>query len=250
MDIIDYTKFCRKSTNQSNHAPFLPRTIFCVIAGATGCGKTNLMTNFLLNEKWLDYSSVYIYSPTLYQSLYQYLQDYYTDLENVLRCKFKMNIKVAHFFDSDEEIKDPSELNPEQRHVMIFDDVMNAVQSKIKDYFCRGRHNNVNVFYLCQSLHKIQKHCIRQNANVFVLFKQDVKTLKYFHESHISGDMNFEEFRKMCDDAWKAKHGFVVINLWEEAYCGRYIINYKHIYTPSTFKVLITTVQSYNAVAH
>ena len=61
---------------------------------------------------------------------------------------------------------------------MIFDDVMLKDQSVIKDYFCRGRHNNVSVFYLSQSLHKIAKHCLKENANMFILFKQDDKTLK------------------------------------------------------------------------
>lgn len=240
MNITDFSKFHEKSTNQSNHAPFFPRTIFCVIAGATGCGKTNLMTNFLLNEKCLDYSTIYIYSPTLHQPSYKYLKDYYENLEKCIvtaklsgLCPVKDNFRIAYFFDSDDEIKDPSELDPKQRHVMIFDDVMNADQTKIRDYFCRGRHNNANVFYLCQSLHKIQKHCIRENANVFILFKQDDKALKYFYETHVSGDMDFKEFReKFCDDAWSTKHGFVVINLWEESYCGRYIGNYEYIYTP------------------
>ena len=93
---------------------------------------------------------------------------------------FGISLKIADFFDNDEEIKDPKNLDPSQIHIMIFDDVMNADQTVIKDYFCRGRHNNVNVFYLCQSLPKIQKHCIRENANVFILFHQDDKTLKYF----------------------------------------------------------------------
>ena len=48
---------------------------------------------------------------------------------------------------------------------------MNNKQSKIIDYFTRGRHNNVNIFYLCQSLHKIGKHCIRENANIFILIQ-------------------------------------------------------------------------------
>jgi hypothetical protein len=118
---------------------------------------------------------------------------------------------------------------------MIFDDVMLKDQSVIKDYFCRGRHNNVSVFYLCQSLHKIAKHCIRENANMFILFKQDDKTLKYFHETHISGDMDFTEFKKFCDSAWSRKHGFVVINIWDEPYCGRYLSNYDNVYTPEKY---------------
>ena len=81
-------------------------------------------------------------------------------------------------------------------HVMVFDDVMIANQGKINDYFCRGRHNNVNVFYLCQLLYKIRKHCIRDNANVFILFRQDRDTLKNFYNAHIDWDMMFDEFVK------------------------------------------------------
>jgi len=232
---IDYSKQYTIQNHSAKHAPFLPKNIFCVIAGATGCGKTNLMLNFLINDKILDYSDVYIYTSTLHQPAYTYLKKYYSDLENIAKTMFRMNTKVAHFYDADDEIKNPSELDSNTNHVMVFDDVMLSDQTKIKDYFCRGRHNNVNVFYLCQSLHKIQKHCIRDNANVFILFNQDDKTLKYFHETHISGDMDFKEFKTFCDEAWSKKHGFVVINLWEEAHCGRYISNYENIYSPKKY---------------
>ena len=227
---IDYSKQFPAQNHSVKHAPFLPKNIFCVIAGATGCGKTNLMLNFLLNDKILDYSDVYIYTSTLHQQAYTFLKKYYNDFENTIKSRFRINAKIAHFYDADDEIKNPSELDPKTNHVMVFDDVMLSDQTKIKDYFCRGRHNNVNVFYLCQSLHKISKHCIRDNANVFILFHQDEKALKYFHETHVSGDMDFKEFKTFCDEAWSKKHGFVVINLLEEAYCGRYIANYENIY--------------------
>jgi len=236
MNIIDYSKFHEKSKSNAQHAPFFPKNIFCIIAGSTGSGKTNLIENFLLSDGILDYSSVYIYSSTLYQPAYKYLKDYYEYLEKGIRNIFKINYKIAHFFESDEEIKNPSELDSSTNHIMIFDDVMLDDQTRIKEYFCKGRHNNVNVFYLVQSLHKIAKHCIRDNANVFILFKQDNKTLKYFHEMHISGDMEFKEFTKFCVRAWSKKHGFVVINKWEEPYCGRYILNYNEIYVPNKYE--------------
>ena len=234
MEIPHYKLPC-KNKFIANHGPMFPRTIFCVISGATGSGKTNLMVHLLTKEYLLDYSDVYIYAPTLYQESYEYLKDYYNKLENIIKQLCHKTIKIANFFDSDEQILDPSLLNQNSNHVMVFDDVMNAKQDKIKDYFCRGRHNNINVFYLCQSLHKIQKHCIRDNANVFILFHQDDKTLKYFYETHISGDMDFKEFKGFCDAAWSKKYGFVVINLWEEPYCGRYLINYRDIYVPSKY---------------
>jgi len=238
MMILDYSKKFKQSTCNANHAPFFPKNIFCVIAGATGCGKTNLLLNFLLQDRLLDYSNIYVYTSTLHQPAYMYLKKYYNDIENSIKIntKYRINVTIAHFFDADDEIKNPKELDPNLKHVMVFDDVMLDDQTKIKEYFCKGRHNNVNVFYLCQSLHKIAKHCIRDNANVFILFHQDDKTIKYFHETHVSGDMDFKEFKAFCDDAWSKKHGFVVINIWEEPYCGRYIENYENIYLPNKYK--------------
>src|SRR5277367_514877 len=154
---IDYSKQFPTQNNSANHAPFLPKNIFCVIAGATGCGKTNLMLNFLLNEKVLDYGDAYIYTSTLHQPAYTFLKKYYNDLENAIKNRFR----IGHFYDVDDEIKNPSELDTKTNHVMVFDDVMLSDQTRIKEYVCKGRHNNVNVFYLCQSLHKISKHCIK-----------------------------------------------------------------------------------------
>ena len=98
-------------------------------------------------------------------------------------------VEIAHFFEVDDEILNRESLDKSKNHIMIFDDVMLNDQSVIEDYFCGGRHNNVNVFYPCQPLHKIAKHCIREN--IFILFKLDNKTLKYFYETHISGSKSF-----------------------------------------------------------
>jgi hypothetical protein len=61
------------------------------------------------------------------------------------------------------------------------------------------------------------------------LFEQDDKTLKYFHETHISRDMDYTEFKTLCENAWKEQYGFIVINLWEPPYWGRYILNYTDV---------------------
>ena len=106
----------------------------------------------------------------------------------------------------------------------------------MKKYFCSGRHNNVNVFYLVRSLHKIAKHCIKENANIFIFFEQDDKTVKYFHETHISGEMDFKGLKQFFDNAWMKKHGFVVFKLWDTAHCERYLDNFTHIYVPTKYK--------------
>jgi len=225
----DYAKYFQRDNSSHKHIDFIPKNMRAVISGSSGCGKTNLVLNFLLNEHILSFSDIYIYCRTLYQPAYQYLKDYFSNIEDYV------NQKILYMYDCDEDIIDPSQLDRDICHVMIFDDVMNSDQSKIKDYFCIGRHNNVCVFYLCQSLFRIQKHSIRDNANVFILFRQDDKTLKYFYDMHVSSDMDFREFKIFCDDAWKKDHGYVIINLWEEPYCGKYLQNYEYLYTPERY---------------
>src|SRR5277367_3363151 len=102
---IDYSKLFPAQNHDVKHAPFLPTNIVCVIAGATGCGKTNLMLNFLPNEKVLDYDDVYICTSTLHQPAYVYFKKYYNDLENTIKSRFRINTKIAHFYDTDNEIK-------------------------------------------------------------------------------------------------------------------------------------------------
>ena len=201
MEISDMSINFMPEINCGKHSELFPKTIFCVIAGSTGSGKPNLIINLLTSKNALDYSDVYIYSSTLHQRGYQYLKEIYGKLENYFKNIYKKSIKIAYFLNADEEIQDPSKLDTNTNHIMIFDDVMLKDQAQIKEYFCIGRHNNINVFYLCQSLNKIAKHCIKDNANIFIFVKQNDKTLKYFYESHISGDMDLKEFKSFCDEA-------------------------------------------------
>ena len=67
------------------------------------------MVNLLKKEKILNYSNVYIYSSTLHQPAYEYLKEYYENLEAFIKYKTNQAIKIAHFFDEDEEIGNPSE---------------------------------------------------------------------------------------------------------------------------------------------
>lgn len=226
---VDYSKVYDDEKCKM-HSEIFPNNIFMIIAGSTGCGKTNLMLNFLLGNV-LHYNNVTLYTTTPYQKAYGFLNDFYNELKRT----FKIPYEIITFYNANDEILDPAQLDSSKTHVVIFDDVMNEDQKVITDYFCRGRHNNVNVFYLCQSYHHLKKHGIRQNANIVVLFEQDEKTLKYFYETHISGDMSFEEFKKFCRDAWSKEHGYAVINLWEKPNFGRYVKNYATVFIPDKY---------------
>ena len=225
----DYSKMYKEfygDSYQSKHHNIFPKNIFMIIAGSTGCGKTNLMMNFLMN-KVVHYDDIMVYTTTPQQDAYRFLRDCNIEI------KKKTSKDIITFHNPEEGIVNPSTLDKNKTHIVIFDDVMNENQKDIIDYFCQGRHNNVNVFYLCQSIHHLKKHGIRQNANIFILFRQDKKTLKFFYDTHVSGDMPFKDFEQICEEAWKTNHGYIVINLWEEPKYGRYILNYDTMYIPN-----------------
>ena len=67
MQVIDVSKKYKIPKGCGNHAEMCPRNIFCVIAGSTGSGKTNLMVNLLLQKNKINCCDVYIYSPTLHR---------------------------------------------------------------------------------------------------------------------------------------------------------------------------------------
>lgn len=78
------------------------------------------------------------------------------------------------------------------------------------------------MIYLAQTFTKIPKHLIRDNANVFVLFKQDMKNLRNFYNDNIA-DIKFKDFVNMCKHCWSVdKYGYIVINMECNTNNGRY----------------------------
>ena len=63
-------------------------------------------------------------------------------------------------------------------------------QDVIREYFAMGQHEDIYFsFYLCQTYAKISKHLICDNANLLILFKQDIINLKHVYNGHINTDM-------------------------------------------------------------
>lgn len=150
MEIVDYSKEYNVCPDRP-HSAIFPKNIFAVVSGATGCGKSNLVVNFLKQAKILNYDHVYIYSSTLHQPAYESLKRYFADLEKLIFDSTNHVIKIAQFYDADSEIKNPSELDKNKSHIMIFDDVMNHDQRVIKTTFVAA-DTTASVFSICVNL--------------------------------------------------------------------------------------------------
>ena len=112
------------------------------------------------------YDNIMINTTTPDQDSYKFLGECFDEV----KTKLKSPKDIITFHNPEEGIDDPSTLDKNKTHIVVFDDVMNEKQKVMTHYFTRGRHNNVNVFYLCQSIHQLNKHGIRQNTNIYIYF--------------------------------------------------------------------------------
>jgi len=198
-------------TIQLRHGELFPNTIRSLVLGSSGCGKTNLIYFLLVDENGLRFENVYIYSKTLEQPKYKLLKRIIDGVDGV---------KIFTFFENDTVIS-PEKVLPNS--IFIMDDVIGEHQHVIREYFSRGRHNKIDIFYLAQSYSKVPKQLIRDNANLIVLFKQDETNLKHVYNEHCSGDMSYIQFKHFCVTCWnRDMFTFVVICKDSERDNGRY----------------------------
>lgn len=192
---------CPSSSNEpKRHGELLPDSIRCIVCGPSNCGKTNLVISLLLHKDGLRFRNLYVYSKSLYQPKYIYLEKV---LDMVADTSFN---KYNH----NSEIISPHDALPES--IIIFDDVACENQNNIRDYFAMGRHKKIDCFYMNQTYTKVPKQLVRDNSNLIILFKQDDINLKHVYDEHVGSDMSWAQFREMCSAVWSKPFSYLVIN--------------------------------------
>jgi len=127
----------------------LPISLRGIICGPSNYGKTNVLISLLKSLHGVCFENLYIYSKSLLQPKYQYLENLLAPIEEIGYYTFSNNSDVVP----------PNEALPNS--ILIFDDVACNKQDVIREYFAMGRHVDVDCFYLCQIYAKIPKHLIR-----------------------------------------------------------------------------------------
>ena len=102
---------------------------------------------------------------------------------------------VCNFYQSAEDVPDPRELSSEKKNLMVFDDMLFQKQNTYESCYVRGRHSNVDCFYLAQNYFKLPCQTIRENANFICLFPHDLRNLKHNFDDIVESDMTKKEFR-------------------------------------------------------
>ena len=243
-----------------NNSPILPKSIRGLIVGKSNCGKTNLLLNLLLKPDLLDYNKLIVYGKSLFQTKYKVMKsgfdngldkatifNLFNNRESIIdqdispfeiikqigETNPSQNPIKCEFFENANEIIDPKELKSTNRNLMIFDDVLLCNQSIINDYYTRGRHSNVDCFYLAQNYFRLPRQTIRENSNFICLFKQDNKNIQHIYQDHVSHDIPLEEFKNLCKICWKDPYNFLVIDNTSDINNGKYRHNLDNFCFPA-----------------
>ena len=102
-------------------------------------------------------------------------------------------IKIKEISD---EIKPPSEY---ENAIIFCDDFSGSPNSRFIDqFFIRGRHNKLDIYYLPQSYFDLPKRAIRNNSTKIILFNQTLKDIEHIYKDVAGCDMSYDDFKELC----------------------------------------------------
>ena len=172
-----------KASGLNNDSQVCNRTL---IVGPCFCGKTYLMLNKIL----------------------------LSELENPDR-EIKIITRSPSQYPQYETSQEVSTIDDYKNCTVIFDDMLDSNQKELSPFFTRGRHENIDVYYLSQRYFELPL-IIRDNSNIIILFKQTAKTVQNLYSDIAGFDMSYNEFKNLCREAWNKKYSYLKINRLDE----------------------------------
>ena len=225
-----------------------------IITGPSNVGKTYFLTNIILNII-NEYDKIYIYSPSIYQDLYQRLIKCFNNyipihiIPNILNEKdldlvieeivnnkdFEKSNTEIGTYDNIEDLKYPQEY--EHNSIIILDDLNQKEMDdpKVQAMFKRSRHNNLSIFIISQDYYELSKKTIRCNGNIYHIFKpNNFRDVQNLYQDKASMDMILNEFKLLTSTCWNKNYQPLTIDMTKTAYDGRYRLGLKSIFVPDT----------------
>ena len=195
-------KYLTKADNPNIKLHQLDKLPFrMIIVAPSGSGKSNFVLNLI--EKYSKgkgtFNSITLVCRSKCEPLYEYLED-----------KTKKKVKIIEGL---KDLQDINKFDGELQHLVIFDDmVLEKDQSKMTEFYIRGRKKGISICYLSQSFYKIPK-TIRSNCNYFVILKLNGRRDLTLIMSEFELGVDKKELLEIYEDATKKKFDCLLIDI-------------------------------------
>ena len=205
-DNKNYTNNIIINDNNDNIDNNCNRTL---IVGPSFCGKTHLLLNKLHLIRLYDKEKqIHLITRSPVQYSEAALRNTNTEIEDTSVDEDLENRTIQEF----------------QNCCVVFDDMLDTSQKLIDPFFTRGRHNDLDVYYLSQSYFDLPKRTIRNNSNIIFLFQQTLKDVEHIYRDIAGFDLSYDEFKSLCKEAWRDKCNYLLINRLEDRNGSKYMI--------------------------
>lgn len=198
----DMAKYLSSADNPNVHLHHLDKLPFrMVVCAPSGSGKSNFVLSLI--EKYSKgkgtFNSIHLICRSKCEPLYEYLED-------------KTN-KMVKIEEGIANIPDINSFDKDLQHMVIFDDlVMEKDQSKLSEFYIRGRKKGISIVYLSQSFFKVPK-TIRSNCNYFVILKLSGKRDLNLIMSEFELGIDKKELLNIYEHATKEKFNCLLIDV-------------------------------------
>ena len=198
----DIKKFLSNQDNPNINLHSLDKLPFrMVVVAPSGSGKTNFIMNLL--QKFSPgkgtFNTITVITRNKDEPLYNYLEE-----------KTKKQVKIL---EGVQNIPKLDSFNKDDQHIVIFDDlVLEKDQTKMNEFYIRGRKRGISMVYLSQSFFKIPK-VIRTNCNYFVILKLSGKRDLNLIMSEFELGITKKDLLRMYEFATKEKFSVLLIDV-------------------------------------
>lgn len=192
-------------TGSKKHDNFCFKVPFnLIIAGPTGCGKTNFIFNMLTRQNCIfsqSFDNIF-YAYGIYQPLYDQMQ------QSVKDITFTQGLPCLT------EYTNKTQIGQTSNTLIVLDDLMLENEKELASYFIRMRHAGISVVFVTQCLFFSSRYMrlISRNAHYFVLFKnpRDLQSVRCLGNQLLSGSSFLEKAYRHCTTS---PYSYLVIDL-------------------------------------
>jgi len=175
--------------------PRLQHPFTCIVAGPTGCGKTEFVKRLIANRV-----AVFDQPPEYILWCYGEYQPLYASIE-------------ADFV---EGLPDLDSIDAQKRNLIVLDDLLMETDDRVAKLFTKvSHHRNTSIVYITQNLFQQNKvnRTISLNAHYMVLFKnpRDVSQVTHLAKQMYPGHVKF--MQEAFKDATEKPYGYLLVDL-------------------------------------